>query len=327
MGSTSGQTVTLTRKFLHQSPKFPRLLEAVAKARGISTGLLEKDYWAIHCLWAFEAHGLAYWVRGSYGCQKGFGLGSRFPQVIDLRLDRGSVYHLPVVSSWEGEAESDVASRVDFFETLIGTLRIPHVQMQRVPARKDSLSKELRLQVRYKGYFQDQLPQGHPEYLVFRSRVLPVTPNRTGPTESVIHEVMRSRSFSEAYLDNRPRVQGSVHPWVHLFESIERLRRAKDMDLGPMALCRSLEDAGMILEDANRIPSLEQSPRDLAEELLFRGQIRALPEAEDPGLRNCLGPRLKSLAGAFEAMREWHLGPRLSLEECSRKIVEFLRTY
>jgi hypothetical protein len=50
--------------YIHQDPDFNALLRLVAQKRGLAVGLVEKDYWVTHTLWALQQSGLEVWFKG-----------------------------------------------------------------------------------------------------------------------------------------------------------------------------------------------------------------------------------------------------------------------
>jgi predicted nucleotidyltransferase component of viral defense system len=67
--------------FVHEDPEFPELLRIVAWQRRLSTGLVEKDYWVTHALWAVHAGGLEIWFKGGTSLSKGFARSSGSPRI------------------------------------------------------------------------------------------------------------------------------------------------------------------------------------------------------------------------------------------------------
>ena len=77
--------------FVHDDPEFDDLLRIVAGERRIAPGLIEKDYWVTHTLWALHDTGFDVWFKGGTSLSKGFGLIERFSEDLDLKLLPGSV--------------------------------------------------------------------------------------------------------------------------------------------------------------------------------------------------------------------------------------------
>lgn len=57
--------------FVHDDPDFDALLRIVADKRRISIGLVEKDYWVTHTLWALKQTGFEIWFKGGTSLSKG----------------------------------------------------------------------------------------------------------------------------------------------------------------------------------------------------------------------------------------------------------------
>ena len=60
--------------FVHEDAEFDDVLRIVAGRRGLAIGLVEKDYWVTHALWALHAEGFDVWFKGGTSLSKGFGL-------------------------------------------------------------------------------------------------------------------------------------------------------------------------------------------------------------------------------------------------------------
>lgn len=72
--------------FVHDDPDFDDLLQIVSGERGLSRGLVEKDYWVTHSLWALHDAGFEVWFKGGTSLSKGFGLIERFSEDLDLKI-------------------------------------------------------------------------------------------------------------------------------------------------------------------------------------------------------------------------------------------------
>ena len=77
--------------FVHEDAEFDDLLRIVAGRRGLAIGLVEKDYWVTHALWALHAEGFDVWFKGGTSLSKGFGLIERFSEDLDLKVEPGRV--------------------------------------------------------------------------------------------------------------------------------------------------------------------------------------------------------------------------------------------
>ena len=77
--------------FIHEDADFPNLVRIVASSAKLTSGLVEKDYWFTHTLWALHEQGLDVWFKGGTSLSKGFALIERFSEDLGLRIDAGNV--------------------------------------------------------------------------------------------------------------------------------------------------------------------------------------------------------------------------------------------
>jgi predicted nucleotidyltransferase component of viral defense system len=59
----------------------------VAAEQGIDPGLVEKDYWIMHCLYGLRQLGLTFELKGGTSLSKGFQIINRFSEDIDIRIE------------------------------------------------------------------------------------------------------------------------------------------------------------------------------------------------------------------------------------------------
>lgn len=111
--------------FVHEDRDFDALLRIVADKRRIALGLVEKDYWVTHALWALQDAGFEIWFKGGTSLSKGFGLIERFSEDLDLKLEPGRVAGIPPVTDWKRGGKSAVEARRVHFEALARSLAPP----------------------------------------------------------------------------------------------------------------------------------------------------------------------------------------------------------
>lgn len=111
--------------FIHEDVEFANLVRIVASSTRLTPGLVEKDYWVTHTLWALHERGLEVWFKGGTSLSKGFGLIQRFSEDLDLKLEPGSVAEIPQVRSWTSEKKGATSERLAYFEALEKALRVP----------------------------------------------------------------------------------------------------------------------------------------------------------------------------------------------------------
>lgn len=92
--------------FIHEDRDFADLIRIVADETELAPGLVEKDYWVTHTLWALHRSGLEVWFKGGTSLSKGFSLINRFSEDLDLRIEPGTEPGLPQVGSWTRPTEA-----------------------------------------------------------------------------------------------------------------------------------------------------------------------------------------------------------------------------
>ena len=127
--------------FIHDDPDFDDLVRIVASKRSLSPGLVEKDYWVTHTLWALRAGGFEVWFKGGTSLSKGFGLIERFSEDLDLKVEPGSVASLPAVSNWKSEGTKATAAQRAHFEKLAELLAVPGVRVSLNAEQPDRCSR------------------------------------------------------------------------------------------------------------------------------------------------------------------------------------------
>ena len=142
--------------FPHLDPEFNDLVRIVAEKNGLSVGLVEKDYWVTHVLWALHETGFEIWFKGGTSLSKGFGLIKRFSEDLDLRIDAGSVAGLILPDPWDGRSKGAAKARTDYFETLGRCLDIPNVEV-RPPNIERKTARFASYEVVYPGAHQHEV--------------------------------------------------------------------------------------------------------------------------------------------------------------------------
>lgn len=108
---------------LHELPDFADLVAVVARNEGVDPGLVEKDYWIMHCLWGLQQAGFVFELKGGTSLSKGFKLINRFSEDIDILIHPSG--DLPVGKNQNKPAQA--AMRKAFFDSLADTISIPGV--------------------------------------------------------------------------------------------------------------------------------------------------------------------------------------------------------
>jgi len=108
--------------YLHEYKDFKDLLLILEKETGIAAGLIEKDYWIMHCLYGLKAAGLEFELKGGTSLSKGYGIIKRFSEDIDIHIRPPA--DMGINENPKNTKPANVSRRKDFYDYLAQTLRI-----------------------------------------------------------------------------------------------------------------------------------------------------------------------------------------------------------
>ena len=94
----------------------------MATEKGIDPGLVEKDYWIMHCLYGLQKLGLTFELKGGTSLSKGFQIIHRFSEDIDIRIEPPAALDVKIGKNQTKPAH--VKSRADFYDWLTKTIKI-----------------------------------------------------------------------------------------------------------------------------------------------------------------------------------------------------------
>ncbi|MGQ0505283.1 MAG: nucleotidyl transferase AbiEii/AbiGii toxin family protein [Myxococcaceae bacterium] len=309
--------------FVHEVPDFDDLLQIVAVERKLSLGLVEKDYWVTHTLWALHAGGFEVWFKGGTSLSKGFGLIQRFSEDLELKIEPGTVAALPKVSSWKSEGAKATAQRKAYFESLPELLSIPGAQLALDPDTIDKTWRGANIRVTYPGRHLGDLKGVMRPFVQLEIGSARVTPFVSCHLTSFAHEKLEAQRQLGAFTDNRPRNVRCVHPLVTLIEKLDALhRRFPNERAEPATFIRHYEDAARVIAAGSTLPPLPEYGvvRALANDILAQRQIVALPTSTDPALTPTDEARWTAIRAAHAAIGQMFWGPRISIEDACATI-------
>lgn len=302
--------------FIHDDSDFPVLLTLVAEETRIEPALVEKDYWVTHCLWALHRTGLELWFKGGTSLSKGYGIIQRFSEDLDLMVQHGSVADLPAVASWTSTNKGPVAARRAFYSALTRAFVIPGIEVEVDAKPQDKYARSIDLVGRYPGRLLSQLAPELRPYVLFevgRARVVPFVER---PITSFVHDFLERRGQLGEYTDNRPARVRCVHPIVTLLEKLDALARRYARDpIEPDGFVRHYEDVAHIIRTLGSLPTTEQSPRELADEMLAEGDLASMPSADEPALLRTDARRRAAVDRALSQISKMFWGPRIPADE------------
>lgn len=311
-------------RFLHEDPDFEALIRLVADRSGLASGLVEKDYWVTHTLWALHDQGFEVWFKGGTSLSKGFGLIHRFSEDLDLKLEPGSS-GIPGVTNWKSDGRRATEQRRSYFAALIAKIAVPGAAPVGDLAFGEPTHRSCRLLVRYPGHHLATLGPLAP-YVVLEVGHARVTPHVVCSMTSYVHEELRHQGQEAAFLPNRPDAVRCVHPVVTLLEKLDAIqRRFPRPEVPATTFVRHYEDAARVIEAAKTLPALDgyADTRTLANDMVELRQIAALPDPGCEAFAPLAGARAEELRRAYDAIAPMYWGPRQTLNEACRLIREW----
>ena len=312
--------------FVHEDPQFEQLLAIVARDRGIAEALIEKDYWVTHTLWALHDTGLDIWFKGGTSLSKGFGLIQRFSEDLDLMIQPGAVTSLPNVKSWKSTNKGPVAQRQAFYDALAGALVVPSVRVERDMSRLDKRARGADYLGHYPGIRLDQLAPAMSPFVRLEVGHARVVPHVEKMLSSFVHDYLDAQGMLGDYDDNRPRAVRCIHPLVTLFEKLDAMARRYDRDvIEAGTFVRHYEDAAQIIRATGELPAIEMSVDELAQDMVAKKDMRALPSPDEPALLLDDPDKRQAIEKAYAKIGPMFWGPRIPLDEACSAIREWLR--
>src|ERR1700692_3855881 len=112
----------MSSDYLHNHPQFSDLIRIVAAEKGIDPGLVEKDYWIMHCLYGLQQIGLTFELKGGTSLSKGFQIINRFSEDIDIRIEPPPGQD--VKTNPNQTSPTQVQSRRAFYDWLAKTISV-----------------------------------------------------------------------------------------------------------------------------------------------------------------------------------------------------------
>lgn len=319
--------------FVHEERDFDALLGIVATKLGLSRGLVEKDYWVTHTLWALHRQGLEVWFKGGTSLSKGFRLIQRFSEDLDLKIEPGTFAALPAVTDWRREGTKVVQGRKDYFQALGTALDVPGARIVLEPCEPKHTWRHANLRVEYPVRHGADLPGVMSPFVLLEVGSARVTPSVACDMTSFVHDELSAQHQLSDFEDNRPTGVRCVHPLVTLLEKLDAMqKRVPNHAAAAATFVRHFEDAAQIILAQETLPPLDEygSIQALVDEMVAEKQLIAAPNAGHPSFALDPGTRTDEIRDAHAAIAPMFWGPRMSLEKACAIIrtwlTETLRT-
>jgi len=104
--------------YLHELSDFKDLITVVSDQLAINAGLVEKDYWIMHCLYGLKKQHFEFELKGGTSLSKGYDLIDRFSEDIDIHIKEqeglkvGKNHNKPHHVEARGKFYDDIAQKI-----------------------------------------------------------------------------------------------------------------------------------------------------------------------------------------------------------------------
>lgn len=307
--------------FPHEDKEFSRLLRIVADHRKLAIGLVEKDYWVTHALWALhQSDDLKVWFKGGTSLSKGFSLIHRFSEDLDLRIDSAAAGVNS--TAWPKKpTESQIEARVQYFKALEAQLKVPGATVTTIVLDPDGRGADYK--VAYPGQFLETVLAPNSPFVKLEVGRALVTPSVDRPVKSFVHEYLEERGQLGEYADNRAAAVRCVHPRVTLIEKLDAIAARFDKNREPSEYIRHYEDAARIIQAEGTLPTLEESLEETVRQMASSLRLKRVAPSSHPAFGDS-PPNDVDLQKAYSAIAPMFWAPRHSLDETRAIIREWL---
>ncbi|HHK41374.1 MAG TPA: hypothetical protein ENJ50_03050, partial [Planctomycetaceae bacterium] len=154
------------------------------------------------------------------------------------------------------------------------------------------------------------------------ARVVPHVEKTLG---SFVYDYLDAQGLLDEYEDNRPRAVRCVHPLVTLFEKLDAMARRYERDvIEADTFVRHYEDAAQIIRATGELPAIEMTAAELAQDMVAKKDMRALPSPDGPALRLDDPDKRDATERAYAKIAPMFWGPRVPLDEACATIRSWL---
>ena len=111
--------------YLHEHKDFSHLLRIIEEKTNIMAGLVEKDYWIMHCLSGLKKQGCDFQLKGGTSLSKGHGIIHRFSEDIDLHINPPK--ELQINENPNSSNSKNIQKKKNYYYRLSKEINIPGI--------------------------------------------------------------------------------------------------------------------------------------------------------------------------------------------------------
>lgn len=240
-----------TDGFLHNHSDFPALIRIVAGEMDIAPGLVEKDYWIMHCLYGLQMLGMRFELKGGTSLSKGFGLIHRFSEDIDIRIEPPA--GMDIKTGRNHDKPEHCKGRKRFYDWLAATIRIDGISdVQRDTAFDDSKYRSGGIRLHYQNI--GEKIEGLKDGILLEVGFDDITPNSPRTISSWAYDYAVGKV---SITDNRALDVSCYHPGYTLVEKLQTIstkyRQQQKTGQFPVNFMRHYYDVYCLLQDTETV--------------------------------------------------------------------------
>ncbi|WEK33562.1 MAG: nucleotidyl transferase AbiEii/AbiGii toxin family protein [Candidatus Pseudobacter hemicellulosilyticus] len=220
--------------YLHDHSEFQNLLNILWEESGILPGLIEKDYWIMHCLYGLKKQGYVFQLKGGTSLSKGLGLIDRFSEDIDMHINPPA--ELGINENPKNQNEKNIQKKKDYYDQLAGEITIAGIIEVKRDTDFDDKNRYNSGGIRLIYQQQSNPVEGVKEGILLEAGYDNVAPNMPLTISSWAYERAKN-TFGIDIIDNRA---VDILCYDHRYTFVEKLQTIatkfrKEMETGQVA--------------------------------------------------------------------------------------------
>lgn len=239
----------IKKVYLHNHAEFENIIRILSDEMNIDAGLIEKDYWIMHVLYALKVNGYEYELKGGTSLSKGYKIIERFSEDIDIHIHPPTGLELNLNPNNTNPAT--LAKRIKFYDDLSEEFEIEGISKiirdHEFDNDKTYLSGGIRLL--YKNYFPSTA--GAKEGVLLEAGFDKAAPNNKITISSWTYDRAISQIQSEI-IDNRAIDIPCYHPGYTFIEKLQTIatKFRNELESGEIKqnFLRQYYDVAMLLQ-------------------------------------------------------------------------------
>jgi hypothetical protein len=311
--------------YLHENKDFSQLLRIIEEETNIMAGLVEKDYWIMHCLYGLKKQGYDFQLKGGTSLSKGYGIIYRFSEDIDLHINPPK--ELRINENPNNSNLQNIQKKKDYYDTLSNEIKIPgiiHVERDTVfDDRKRFNSGGIRL------YYKQTIDpvEGVKQGILLEAGYDTVAPNNPVLISSWAYERAKSTSGIDI-IDNRAKDILCYDPrytFVEKLQSIStKFRKEKNTGEVSTNYMRQYYDIYCLLGEENVVEFIGTEEYKIHKKKRFPIEDFSIPVSENQAFLLGKHNLRKEFQKRYESTKALYYKGQPTFEELLQRIHQYI---